>query len=117
MACNNETVPIYGLEVTSSPTIGGTSVMVGFDFGVPCGPINNTPPSVETGRALPMWRARTGTLLTLAHLDLWWTRPHHHPTDTHVNPRNDRRNRDMAFEFLATGIVTDRCNGLGCRPA
>ena len=37
--------------------------------------------------------------------------------DTHVNPRNDRRNRDMAFEFLSTGTVSDRCGGLGCRPA
>ena len=48
VACNNETTPIFGLEVTTSPTTGG-SLMVGFDFGVPCGPITNTPPSVETG--------------------------------------------------------------------
>ena len=57
VACNNETVPIYGLEVTASPAVR-TSVMVGFDFGVPCGPITNTPPAVDTGRPRPPERPR-----------------------------------------------------------
>ena len=48
VVCPNETNPIFGLEVSSSPSVGG-SIMVGFDFGVPCGPVVNLPPVKETG--------------------------------------------------------------------
>jgi hypothetical protein len=46
--CPNETSPIYGLELSSSPSLGG-SIMVGFDFNVPCGPVVNLPPLKDTG--------------------------------------------------------------------
>ena len=48
VACANETTPIFGFEVTDSPTTGG-SVIVGFDFGVGCGPVTNRPPNPLTG--------------------------------------------------------------------
>ena len=117
VACANETTPIFGFEVTDSPTIGGITVMVGFDFGVPCGPVTNQPPPAETGRA-----DRSGT--SSAPLGLAGS-PHTAPSalavptrtaDTHDLSRRDVRNQDMAFQFLATGIVTDRCDGLGCGP-
>ena len=42
--CGNETTPIYGLPVTASPTAPATSVLVGFNFDVDCGPVTNEPP-------------------------------------------------------------------------
>ena len=38
----------------------------------------------------------------------------HGVTDTHDLPRRDARNQAMAAQFLATGVVDDRCNGNGC---
>jgi len=48
VVCEGEVAPVYGIPVVSSPVSGG-SIMVGFDFGVPCGPVTNTPPAKETG--------------------------------------------------------------------
>ena len=45
--CLNETTPIYGLPWVSSPAVG-SSIIVGFDFGVSCGPVTNLPPATET---------------------------------------------------------------------
>ena len=67
-----------------SPSQLGTSVVVGFDFDVPCGPVINVPPSGP---------------------------------DTHLLPQREARNQQMAAQFLATGVVDDRCLGAGCYPS
>ena len=60
--CPNETSPIYGIDVSSSPSVGG-SIMVGFDFDVSCGPVVNLPPEKDTGASACARRAgrRLGT--------------------------------------------------------
>ena len=48
--CLNETTPIYGFEVAPSPAVG-ESIMIGYDYGITCGPVYNLPPASETGRS------------------------------------------------------------------
>ena len=69
VACANETVPTYGIEITGSPATGG-SVFIGYDFDVVCGPVTNTPPSAETGTDARI--GRTALQPTKRRPDLIW---------------------------------------------
>eukprot|EP00732_Lithocolla_globosa_P007891 Lithocolla_globosa_v1_NODE_10572_length_586_cov_13.685499.p1 type:complete len:159 gc:universal NODE_10572_length_586_cov_13.685499:35-511(+) len=45
--CLNETLPLFGLQVIQTPSESGISAMVGYDYGVSCGPVGNFPPDKE----------------------------------------------------------------------
>ena len=57
--CLNETTPIYGFEVAASPAVG-QSIMIGYDYGITCGPVFNLPPASETGTSSRPYRGSHG---------------------------------------------------------